>query len=159
MIPKSTARKKKQKASEAQDNTFQHVANKWLKLKQPNISESYYKMISNRLNKYIFSKLGKVPIHKINAVNTIKVLTPLADENKLETVKKLCRWVNEIMMYAVNTGVIHSNPLAGIRKAFNAPKVVNLPTIKPSELPELMARLNVANTKLVTRCLLEWQLH
>ena len=52
-----------------------------------------------------------------------------------------------------------TNPLASIGKAFNAPKVTDLPALNPAELPELMARLNTSNTKLVTRCLIEWQLH
>jgi integrase len=147
------------KTSDTYANTFQCVADKWLKLKKPNVSEAYYKKIDDRLIKYIHPKIGKLPIHKITAVEVIQVISPIADENKLETVKKLCRWINEVMVYAVNTGVTHSNPLAGIGKAFNSPKVVNLPTLKPSELPELMSRLNIANTKLVTRCLLEWQLH
>ena len=157
--PQEHRQKIDQKTGKAYANTFQKIAEQWLKLKQPDVSESYYRMINDRLKKYIFPKMGKVPIHKINAVDAIQVISPLAEESKLETVKKLCRWVNEIMVYAVNTGVIQSNPLAGIRKAFNAPKVVNLPTLKPSELPELMSRLNGANTKIVTRCLIEWQLH
>lgn len=157
--PQEYRQEQQLKASEAYANTFQVVANRWLKLKQPKVSEAYYKKIDDRLNKYVFPKLGNIPIHKINAVDTIQVITPVADAGKLETVKKLCRWINEIMVYAVNTGVNHTNPLAGIGKAFNAPKVTNLPTLNPSELPELMARLNVSNTKLVTRCLIEWQLH
>ncbi len=147
------------KAKEAYTNTFQVVAERWLKLKQPNVSETYYNKITDRLSKYVFPKLGNIPIHKINAVDAIQVISPVADAGKLETVKKLCRWINEVMVYAVNTGVNHSNPLAGIGKAFNAPKVVNLPTLKPSELPKLMSQLNASNTKLVTRCLIEWQLH
>jgi integrase len=63
------------------------------------------------------------------------------------------------MVYAVNTGLIHSNPLSGINKAFSTPKAVNLPTLKPEQLPELMTTLNGASIKLVTRCLIEWQLH
>lgn len=148
-----------QRASDAYANTFQNIADKWLTLKKPAVSESYFKKIDDRLGKYIFPKIGNLPIHKINAVAVIQVISPIADEGKLETVKKLCRWVNEVMVYAVNTGVIHANPLAGIGKAFNSPKTVNLPTLKPSELPELMSRLNIASTKLVTRCLIEWQLH
>lgn len=157
--PQEHRQAEEQKARQAYANTFQHIADQWLKLKQPDVSEKYHKMVSNRLAKYIFPRIGKVPIHKVNAVDTIQVISALAEEGKLETVKKLCRWINEVMVYAVNTGVIHSNPLAGIRKAFNAPKVVNLPTIKPSELPELMSQLNMSNTKIVTRCLIEWQLH
>ncbi|MFT6164481.1 MAG: integrase [Zhongshania aliphaticivorans] len=157
--PQEYRQEQEAKAREAFANTFQVVANRWLKLKQPNVSANYYKKIDDRLSKYVYPKLGNIPIHKIAAVDAIQVIMPVADEGKLETVKKLCRWINEIMVYAVNTGVNHSNPLAGIGKAFNAPKAVNLPTLKPSELPELMLRLGSSNTKLVTRCLIEWQLH
>jgi len=143
----------------AQSNTFQHVASKWLSLKEASVSEIYYKKIANRLNRYIFPKMGKTPIHKINAVDVIEIISPLAEEHKLETVKKLCRWVNEVMVYATNTGVIQSNPLSGIGKAFKAPKAVNLPTLNPDQLPDLMIKLNGASIKIVTRCLIEWQLH
>ncbi|MDH5355766.1 MAG: tyrosine-type recombinase/integrase, partial [Gammaproteobacteria bacterium] len=139
--------------------TFEYTARKWLKLKEASVSKNYYNKISNRLESYVFPKLGKMPLHKINAVEAIEAITPVADRGKLETVKKLCRWINEIMVYSVNTGMVHANPLSGIGKAFNAPKVVNLPTLRPEELPELMLRINNASIKLVTRCLIEWQLH
>jgi len=100
-----------------------------------------------------------MPIHKITSVNAIEIISPLAEDGKLETVKKLCRWVNEIMVFAANTGVIYSNPLSGIGKAFNAPKVVNLPTLKPDQLPDLMQKLSGASIKIVTRSLIEWQLN
>lgn len=157
--PQEHRQSERQKAKEAYNNTFELVTQKWLKLKKAEISESYYKKINDRLNKYILPKMGKTPIHQIKAVTTIEIISPIANEGKLETTKKLCRWVNEIMTYAVNTGMTVNNPLAGISKAFNSPKVVNLPSLKPSELPELMTRLNMANIKLVTRCLIEWQLH
>lgn len=146
-------------AAIAHTNTLQHITEKWITLKKDNISDSYYRKIDNRLSKYILPKLGSTPIYKINAVDAIEAITPLANEGKLETVKKLCRWINEIMVFAVNTGVIHANPLSGIGKAFNSPKTVNLPTLKPEELPELMYKLHRSKTKLVTRCLIEWQLH
>jgi integrase len=146
-------------SSEAQLNTFQHVAGKWLALKQPEVSKVYHDKIADRLRLYVYPKLGKVPIHKLTAVQTIEVLAKPAKAGKLETVKKICGWMNEVMVFAVNTGLIASNPLAGIGRAFNAPKVANMPTLKPEQLPELMQALNRANIKLVTRCLIEWQLH
>lgn len=63
------------------------------------------------------------------------------------------------MTFAVNTGIIHHNPLAGIKAAFQTPKAVNMPTLKPEELPELMEKLSYASIKITTRCLIEWQLH
>jgi integrase len=63
------------------------------------------------------------------------------------------------MVYAVNTGITFSNPLSGIRHAFEAPKKQFMATLKPDELPELMLTLSTASIKKVTRCLIEWQLH
>ncbi len=51
------------------------------------------------------------------------------------------------------------NHLSGIRSAFSAPKVTNMPTIKPNELGKRMKDISYASIKLVTRCLIEWQLH
>jgi len=153
-------REDKQRAqAEQYANTFEHIARKWLTLKETTISPVYYEKITGRLEKYIFPKMGKTPIHKVTAVTTIEIIQPLANDEKLETVKKICRWVNEIMVHAVNTGVAHANPLAGIGKAFRAPKVTHLPTIPPDELPAFMYAIQHSNTKLVTRCLIEWQLH
>ncbi len=157
--PQEFRREQARNSTEAQLNTFQHIAGKWLALKQPDVSQVYHDKIADRLKLYLYPKLGKVPIFKLSAVQTIEVLTPLAKAGKLETVKKICGWVNEIMVYSVNTGLIPANPLAGIGRAFNSPKVANMPTLKPEQLPELMQGMNRANIKLVTRCLIEWQLH
>ena len=67
--------------------------------------------------------------------------------------------MNEIMVYAVNTGVIHHNTLSGIKSAFLKPTKQHLPTILPSQLPQFLQTLNVASIKRVTRCLIEFQLH
>jgi integrase len=63
------------------------------------------------------------------------------------------------MIYAVNTGIIKHNPLSGISTAFQSPVKQHMPTLKPEELPMLMATLSVASIKITTRCLIEWQLH
>ena len=63
------------------------------------------------------------------------------------------------MTYAANTGLIDSNTLTGINQAFEAPKTTNMPTLKPEELPELMKAINTASIKIVTRILIQWQLH
>ena len=157
--PREFRAAEKQKEIEAHSNSFENVFDKWLKFKEPDVSRNYYLKIKNRINKYILPKLGKRPIHKITAVEVIEIITPLADEKKLETVKKICRWLNEIMTYAVNSGILYSNPLSGIGKAFNAPKSENLPTLKPDEFPNLLSAISKANLKPVTRLLLYWQLH
>lgn len=136
--PKDHKEEIKRSSLEKSANTFEHIAQKWLELKKGSVPDGYHAKIIGRLGKYIFPKMGSTPIHEFSATRTIEIITPLAKADKLGTVKKVCRWVNEVMVYAVNTGIIHANPLTGIGKVFNAPKVQNMPTLKPEELPKLI---------------------
>ena len=157
--PKEHRFEQKNLLSQAHINTFNHVTEKWLALKKESISPSYYKKIASRLNLHVLPKIGKIPLHKISAVGTIDALKPLSSKGKLETVDNICGWLNEIMVYAVNTGIIPSNPLAGIKQAFARPKTTNLPTLKPEELWELTEAIEKANAFPITKFLILWQLH
>jgi len=143
----------------AHGNTLEHIAAKWLKVKKTTVSIEHAKDTWRSLELHVFPDLGKVPIHKVTAVKTIEVLEPIAAKGSLETIKRLCQRLNEVMVYAVNSGIVTSNPLAGISKAFQQPKKQHLPTLEPSQLPTLMAALSQASIKITTRCLIEWQLH
>lgn len=141
------------------NNTLQAVFENWFLVKQSCIKELTAKKLKQRLDKYLLAHLGKFPISDITAPQAIKVLQPVANQGKLETVARVCRNINEIMTFAVNTGIIEHNKLAGIGKAFATSQVTNQASLKPEELPELLQALNYANIKLLTRCLIEWQLH
>lgn len=157
--PKDHREEKIRAQSTAHNNTLEHIAARWLEVKKADVSADHAKDTWRSLELHIFPSLGAVPIHKINAVKTIEIITPIAAKGSLETVKRLCQRLNEIMTYAVNTGVIEANPLRGIAKAFKAPQKEHMPTLTPQELPLLMKALNTASIKLTTRCLIEWQLH
>ncbi len=143
----------------AHNNTLEHISAKWLEIKKSKISEEHANDTWRSLELHIFPKLGKVPIHKITAVKAIEVIEAIASKGSLETVKRLCQRLNEVMIYSVNTGIIEHNPLAGISKAFKTPVKQHLPTLKPEQLPTLMMALATASIKITTRCLIEWQLH
>ena len=141
------------------NNTLEHIAAKWLDVKKSKISADHANDTWRSLELHIFPDLGKVPIHKISAVKAIEIIEPIAAKGSLETVKRLCQRLNEIMIYSVNTGILENNPLAGISQAFKTPEKKNLPTLKPEQLPMLMMALATASIKITTRCLIEWQLH
>ena len=143
----------------AHNNTLSVVTNNWLDVKKSQITEGHAEDIERSFKIHIFPTLGDVPIHKITATMAIETIKPVAAKGSLETVKRLCQRVNEVMIFALNTGLIEQNTLTGINKAFNKPRKQHLPTIKPQQLPELMQALSVASIKLPTRCLIEWQLH
>jgi len=143
----------------AHSNTLENIAKKWLEVKKAKVSADHATDTWRSLELHIFPSLGKVPIHKITAVKAIDIINPIAAKGSLETVKRLCQRLNEIMIYAVNTGLITSNPLAGIGKAYQTPVKQHLPTLKPEQLPTLLKTLSFASIKTTTRCVIEWQLH
>ena len=157
--PKDYREKSKRLAEQEHSNTLRGVASDWFAVKKPSLTPDYAEDAFRSLEKHVFPSMGKMPISMISAVDAIKVLKPLAAAGSLETVKRLCQRLNEIMTFSVNTGVLEHNPLAGISKAFEAPKKNNMPTLKPEQIGELMNALSTASVKLVTRCLIEWQLH
>ena len=143
----------------AHNNTLEHIASQWLEIKKSKVSLNHAADIWRSLELHIFPHLGKIPIYKITAVKAIETIQRVAAKGSLDTVKRLCQRLNETMVYAVNSGMITSNPLSGINQAFQAPQKQHLPTLKPEQLPILMQALSIASIKITTRCLIEWQLH
>lgn len=157
--PKSHREAEERKNKQAHSNTLDRITADWFEVKKSKLTPDYAEDVMRSLEKHVFPSMGKTPITMINAVDTIAVIKPIAASGSLETVKRLCQRLNEIMTFAVNTGLLMHNPLAGIGKAFESPIKQNMPTIKPEDLPQLMQALNTASIKLATRCLIEWQLH
>ncbi|ALP42957.1 integrase domain-containing protein [Aeromonas schubertii] len=144
---------------EATGNTFERMATLWLDMKRHDVSEDYANDAWRSLEMYILPFLGAVPISEIRAPRVIELLRPLEADGKLETVRRLCQRVNEILDYSVNHGLLDANPCSAIRKVFKKPSKKHMPTLQPGELPLLMA--DIANGRLdpTTRCQIEWSLH
>ncbi len=141
------------------EHTFRNVASAWFDLKKDSVTTAYAEDIWRSLTLHVFPDLATTPISAITAPAVIKLLRPLETKGSLETVKRLSQRLNEIMTYGVNSGLIHSNPLSGIRSVFKKPKKKNMAALAPAELKELMVTVANASIKRTTRCLIEWQLH
>ncbi|TCW52230.1 integrase [Phytobacter diazotrophicus] len=140
------------------DSIFSTVAANWFQIKSKSVTEDYAKDIWRSLDKDIFPAIGAIPVQEIKARKIVEALEPIKARGALETVRRLVQRVNEIMIYAVNTGLIDANPASGVGMAFEKPKKQNMPTLRPEELPKLMRSLVMSNLSVPTRCLIEWQL-
>lgn len=140
------------------DSIFSTVAANWFKMKSKSITEDYAKDIWRSLDKDVFPAIGAIPVQEIKARTIVEALEPIKARGALETVRRLVQRINEIMIYAVNTGLIDANPASGVGMAFEKPKKQNMPTLRPEELPKLMRSLVMSNLSVPTRCLIEWQL-
>ena len=140
------------------DSIFSTVAANWFQLKSKSVTPDYAKDIWRSLDKDVFPAIGEIPVQEIKARTIIEALEPIKARGALETVRRLVQRINEIMIYAVNTGLIDANPSSGVGMAFERPKKQNMPTLRPEELPKLMRSLVMSNLSLPTRCLIEFQL-
>jgi len=93
-------------SEKAHNNTLEHIAAHWLDVKKTDISVDHATDTWRSLELHIFPGLGKVPIHKITAIKAIDAINPIATKGNLETVKRLCQRLNEIMIHAVNAGIM-----------------------------------------------------
>ncbi|UEH07718.1 integrase domain-containing protein [Pseudomonas sp. HN8-3] len=141
------------------EHTFKNVATEWFELKKDAVTPAYAEDIWRSLTLHVFPDLATTQISAISAPQVINLLRPLETKGSLETVKRLSQRLNEIMTYGVNSGLIHANPLSGIRSVFKKPKKKNMAALAPDELKELMVAIANASIKRTTRCLIEWQLN
>lgn len=140
------------------DSIFSTVAANWFQIKSRSATEDYAKDIWRSLDKDVFPAIGVIPVQEIKARTIVEALEPIKARVALENVRRLVQRINEIIIYAVNTGLIDANPASGIGMAFEKPKKQNMPTLRPEELPKLMRSLIMSNLSVPTRCLIEWQL-
>ncbi|MFQ7388463.1 MAG: phage integrase central domain-containing protein, partial [Escherichia sp.] len=127
------------------DSIFSTVAANWFQIKSRSVTEDYAKDIWRSLDKDVFRAIGSIPVQEIKARTLVEALEPIKARGALETVRRLVQRVNEIMIYAVNTGLIDANPASGVGMAFEKPKKQNMPTLRPEELPKLMRSLVMSN--------------
>ncbi|RJL46424.1 DUF4102 domain-containing protein [Pectobacterium carotovorum] len=156
--PQEKVAKEVEEAQIAVESIFINVARNWFTLKQTKVSADHAKDIWRSLEKDVLPAIENIPVQEIKARTLIQALEPIKARGALETVRRLVQRINEIMVYAVNTGLIDANPVSGIGMAFERPKKQHMPTIRPEELPKLMRTIAMSNLSIPTRCLLEWQL-
>lgn len=142
----------------ALESIFSTVASNWFQLKIKSVTPDYAKDIWRSLEKDVFPAVGGIAVQNIKARTLIEALEPIKARGALETVRRLVQRINEIMIYAVNTGLIDANPASGISMAFEKPKKQHMPSLRPEELPNFLRLLARSNLSLSTRCLILWQL-
>ncbi len=157
--PKVERDNKKNKELEKTTHKFKAVAERWFAVKKTSVSADYAIDVWRSFESYLLEPLGNRQTADITAPEVIAILQPIAAKGALETVRRLCQRINEVMEFAVHTGVMHHNPLHKIKVAFEKPKKKNLPSLQPSELPEFFEAFEYASVKPVTKLLIMWQMH
>ncbi|ENH0243164.1 TPA: integrase [Escherichia coli] len=156
--PQEHQKEQVRNSQEAKTNTFLLVAERWWNVKKASVTEDYADDIWRSLERDVFPAIGDISVTEIKAHTLVKAVQPVQARGALETVRRLCQRINEVMIYAQNTGLIDAVPSVNIGKAFEKPQKKNMPSIRPDQLPQLMQTMRTASISMSTRCLFMWQL-
>lgn len=143
----------------ASDNTFAALVDRVMELKRAKLTANHCDEVIERLTLHVLPNLGKVPVADIRAPFVINMLKPLEDAGKLNTLKRCCQHINEVMDFATNSGLVEYNPCAKISKVFKAHVAEHNPTVTPAGIVELVAAMDGSKMAFTTRGVIEWQLH
>ncbi|HCG6889685.1 TPA: tyrosine-type recombinase/integrase [Vibrio parahaemolyticus] len=157
--PKHHKREEKEKSEAIHQHTLFNVSHDWIELKKSEVTEDYAKDIWRSFELHVFPTLSSQPISMITAQSVIETLKVVEAKGSLETVRRLTQRLNEVMVYAMNCGLLQANPISNILAAFKKPTKQNMKKLESNELPALMNALANASIKRSTRCLIEFQLH
>lgn len=157
--PKHHKKEEKEKTEAIHQHTLFNVSQQWMEQKKSVVTEDYAKDIWRSFELHIFPSLSSQPISMITAQSVIKTLKVVEAKGSLETLKRLSQRLNEVMIYAMHSGLIEANPISNILAAFKKPQKQHMKALEPQELPEFMSTLAEASIKRSTRCLIKFQLH
>ncbi|MGC6246288.1 tyrosine-type recombinase/integrase [Pasteurella multocida] len=149
-----------QKKLQEKEFTLAAIAKSWLRLRENEVNAGKLKQdtfddIKDRLQRHLLDVVGHYSIYDISAPLMISKLRGLEKEGKLDTLHRIIGYLNNIMIHAVNSSIIPSNPTADIGKVFIKPVHDNNPSILFDELPEFFETLRNSKITLETRCAIE----
>ena len=105
------------------NNTFQNISNEWMA--KQDFAESTIKG-QQRLLEVINQHIGKIPVHKIKAMEILKVCRIYEKEEKLETAKKVKVKCGQILRYSVSIGLCERDVTQDLKGAISPPKVTHM---------------------------------
>jgi integrase len=157
--PKHDREDKAQEQKDTLENTFSKYVDAWKKLKTSQWKEPTIRRAYQTLSKHALPVLKNIPISQVKPKQIIAIMKPLIAENKRETVKRLCSFINQIMRLAVADGSIEFNPVSDLSGLFPAAEREHFKTLKPEQLSYLLKVMANARVSVITRCMFELQLH
>lgn len=156
--PKVYIKQQEEEQALTNANTFLAVAERWKAKKQGEIEDKTLKKYWRSLEIHAFPTLGAFPVSEIVPTLAIVPLKSLEAQNKYDMANRVAGYINEILNFAVNGGLISFNPCLKMVKNLKKVKKQNNPHVKTEEIPQLLKDIEQANIQLTTKALIQFQL-
>lgn len=135
----------------AKNNTFFAVAEKWKEKKAAEIEEKTIKKYWRSLELHIFPFIGSYPISQITPALILTPLKRVEERNTVDMAHRLTMYINDILNFAVNAGIIAFNACLKVNKSLKKHRKENNPHIDSKEIDELMRAIAKARISKQTR--------
>lgn len=112
--PKKQEKEEAERERKAVDGLFINVATKWFEVKKTKVSADYADDIWKSLERDVFPVIGLMNVTELKAYTLVNALEPVRVRGTLETLHRLTQRINEVMVYAINTGLLDANPASTI---------------------------------------------
>lgn len=124
----------------ASDPTFGEIYARWMELKKARVKN--WSDIDERMRKYVLPLYRTVPLAAITPMELVELLKRRVMPH-LETVKRICSYIREMEIFAVNSGMASSYRLQHLFAIFPAPArvLVHRPAIPWQELPGFFSEI------------------
>ncbi|MBR0573862.1 MULTISPECIES: tyrosine-type recombinase/integrase [Pasteurellaceae] len=135
-------------------NTFLAVANKWKEKKRHEVMELTLSKYWRSLELHVLPTLANVPITDIKPPLVIAIL----EKRTPDMSHRLNGYINDILNYAVNSGLLEYNPCMRVSATLKPINKSNNPHIDIEELPAFLLDLKRATIHIQTKAVILFQL-
>lgn len=127
-------------AAPIQRPTFQQVAEEWMRIKLPSLSNPKHKIqVQNTLKRFAYPVIGHWPVDKITRDQLIGIVKTAESGGRVETAHRVAGRINAVMDFAVDANHIQSHPAAGLIRVLTKRKVKKpMSSIAPEEAGVLL---------------------
>ena len=147
--PVQEKHKKREKAIEEENNTFEKIAREWHKLHEPEWTPDHAKTIINRLEKDVFPIIGKMPIKKLTHKNLLDLAKSIQQRGANELAKRVIQMSRHIFQYAIITGRADKNLAEDLKGLIKAKPKKHFASLDIKELPEFLGALYTNEARLM----------
>lgn len=141
--PSTAKREEKQAKAAAAGNTFEAVAEQWLKATAAKRAAITQDKVSTWLRKDVFPYIGKMPITSIGPRDVLAVVRKMEARGVFDSAKRIAQICGQVFRYAVAEGTAERDVTIDLRGAFqHAEKKHYAAITDPTRLGELLRSIH-----------------
>lgn len=128
---------------QANEETFEAIANEWLAIKKKSWSEGYHQRISNALRANVHPYIGKVPMRRITGLVVLEVVKKVERRDALDMARRVLGTISRVFRYATGTGRADADVTQSLGDFLEErPLTRHHPHVDACDLPELLRRID-----------------